>query len=78
LLQAGVQGLDPHFLIKQAGINKETFQVTRNRDWAPRGRASEPGSGLPLVVKVRYDNGTVYIRFVGTHCAYDGIDARTI
>jgi len=30
------------------------------------------------VVAVNYDHGIVYIRFVGTHAAYDAIDASTI
>mgnify|MGYP003382155712 CR=1 FL=1 len=36
------------------------------------------GNDYRLVVKVHYDRGHVYIRFVGTHHAYDGIDAETI
>jgi len=36
------------------------------------------GNEYRLVVKVHYDRGHVYIRFVGTHRAYDGIDAETI
>ena len=31
-----------------------------------------------LVVAVRYDNGIVFIRFVGTHKEYDRIDATTV
>ncbi len=36
------------------------------------------GNDYRLVVKVHYDRGQVYIRFVGTHRAYDEIDAKTI
>jgi mRNA interferase HigB len=36
------------------------------------------GNDYRLVVKVHYDRGHVYIRFVGTHQAYDNIDAETI
>jgi len=31
-----------------------------------------------LVVKINYDYGQVFIRFVGTHAEYDKIDATTI
>lgn len=36
------------------------------------------GNAYRLVVKMHYDRGFVYIRFVGTHAAYDRIDAETI
>ena len=36
------------------------------------------GNQYRLVVAVNYDYGIVYIRFVGTHQAYDKIDAITI
>jgi mRNA-degrading endonuclease HigB of HigAB toxin-antitoxin module len=31
-----------------------------------------------MVVAVKYDFFAVYIRFIGTHAAYDAIDAVTI
>ena len=36
------------------------------------------GNEYRLVVKVQYDRGQIYIRFVGTHRAYDEIDAKII
>lgn len=36
------------------------------------------GNHYRLVVVVVYQNGVVYIRFVGTHEEYDRIDAATI
>lgn len=36
------------------------------------------GNRYRLVVHMRYDLGRVYIRFVGTHAEYDGIDAASI
>lgn len=36
------------------------------------------GNDYRLVVKVHYDRGYVYIRFVGTHHEYDNIDAGKI
>lgn len=36
------------------------------------------GNDYRLVVKVHYDRGYVYIRFLGTHREYDGIDAERI
>ncbi len=36
------------------------------------------GNTYRLVVKVNYDFGIVWIRFIGTHAEYDKIDASTI
>lgn len=36
------------------------------------------GTTYRLVVHINYNTGIVFIRFVGTHAAYDKIDATTI
>jgi mRNA interferase HigB len=36
------------------------------------------GNKYRLVVAVKYSAQTVFIRFVGTHAGYDGIDAGKV
>jgi mRNA interferase HigB len=36
------------------------------------------GNKYRLVVRINYDSKTVFIRFIGTHQAYDKIDAEVI
>ena len=36
------------------------------------------GNDYRMVVKIHYNTGIVYIRFIGTHAEYDKIDAEKI
>ena len=36
------------------------------------------GNKYRLVVRINYDFGVMYVRFIGSHAEYDAIDARRI
>lgn len=52
----------------------------RSADFLPGNRVvfNIKGNSYRLVVKIHYNTGVVYIRFIGTHAEYDRIDAETI
>ena len=56
--------LDHYRTARTLPDNRVVFNIRRNR--------------YRLVVKVNYDRGIVYIRFVGTHAEYDRINAEKI
>ena len=55
-------------------------QRYRSADFLPGNRVvfNIKGNNYRLVVKIHYNTGIVYIRFVGTHTEYDQIDAVKI
>lgn len=52
----------------------------RSADALPGNRVvfNIKGNTYRLIVKVHYNRGTVFIRFIGTHAEYDRIDAKNI
>jgi mRNA interferase HigB len=52
----------------------------RSADILPGNRVvfNIKGNHYRLVVKIHYNTGVVYIRFIGTHAEYDRIDAEKI
>jgi mRNA interferase HigB len=52
----------------------------RSADFLPDNRVvfNVKGNDYRLIVKIHYNTGAVYIRFVGTHDEYDRINAETI
>jgi len=58
----------------------EVKEMFRSADVLPGGRVifNIGGNKYRLVAAVHYRGQRVYVRFVGTHREYDGIDAKTI
>lgn len=52
----------------------------RNASFLPNNRVvfNIKGNDFRLVVAVRYTQGLMFIRFVGTHAEYNSVDAATI
>jgi mRNA interferase HigB len=52
----------------------------RSADFLPGNRVvfNIKGNQYRLVVKINYASGTVFIRFIGAHAAYDKIDAEKV
>jgi len=52
----------------------------RSADILPGNRVvlNIKGNRYRLILKIHYNTGVVYIRFVGTHAEYDKIDAGSI
>ena len=58
----------------------EIKEMYRNASFVGKNRVvfNIKGNKYRLVVAVQYCFGIVYIRFVGSHRAYDAIDAETV
>ncbi len=55
-------------------------QRHRSADCLPGNRVvfDIKGNTYRLVVRVHYNAGRIFVRFIGTHAEYDGINAETI
>ena len=62
---------DPPAAIK---LRYASASILRNS----RGVFNIAGNKYRLVVRINYPYRIVYVRFVGTHAAYDRIDAETV
>ncbi len=58
----------------------EIAQGIANVDCLPNNRVcfNIKGNRYRLIVKIEYQKGIVFIRFVGTHAEYDRIDVLTV
>ena len=58
----------------------EIKAVHRNASFLANNRVvfNIKGNDFRLVIAVRYTQGLMFVRFVGTHAEYDRIDATTI
>ena len=66
-----------------SGFDWKTFTDTKARyrsaDVLPGNRVvfNIKGNTYRLIVRVHFNTGITFIRFIGTHAAYDKIDATT-
>jgi mRNA interferase HigB len=69
-------------IVRAADWSKPTDikQMFRSADILRNGRAifDVGGNKYRLVASIHYRGKRVYVRFIGTHAAYDKIDAETI
>jgi mRNA interferase HigB len=58
----------------------DVVQHYRTADPIPGNRVvfNIKGNKYRLIVKIHYNTGIMYIRFIGTHAEYDRIDAENI
>jgi mRNA interferase HigB len=77
------QALEAWFKEAEHAQWSSTVQIKQrypSADFLPGNRVvfNIKGNDYRLVVKIHYNTGLVYIRFVGTHADYDKIDAEKI
>lgn len=89
LRQFWVQHRDAEIMLKAWYAEAEDAQWEKPQDVLDRFGSADilpdnrvvfniKGNHYRLIVKIHYNTGIVYIRFVGTHAEYDRIDAETI